>query len=181
MKHIGTFQIQTAHLILRQFHPNDIIDMAAWASDPEVQFEYGEPVYESPDDVRELLNKYIRGYSSPEYYRWAIIECASNRNIGQIAFCRIYDDICTAEIEYCIAASYWGRGYAGEALDAVIRSTFIHTDFKKLEAYARSENVKSVRVLEKSIMHKTDTVERFRRNGEIADGEECFCILASEV
>lgn len=37
---------------------------------------------------------------------------------------------------------------------------FEGTDFQKLEAYHRAENTKSGRVLEKSPMHATDTVER---------------------
>lgn len=181
MNHAGTFLIQTPRLILRKFREDDAADMAVWAGDPSVQNEYGEPVYDSPDAVRGLLRRYISGCSAPDFYRWAIEECSSGRNIGMIAFCRVYDDIRTAEIEYCIAAPYWGNGYAGEAMNAVIRGTFSRTDFQKLEAYARSENQKSVRVLEKSLMHRTETVERFRRTGESAEGEECFCIFSSEV
>ena len=70
----------------------------------------------------------------------------------------------------------WGRGYAGEALQAVIDHTFVNTDFAWLEAYHRTENKKSGRVLEKSAMHRTETVERFRRAGENPEGEVCYRI-----
>ena len=58
----------------------------------------------------------------------------------------------------------------------MIRYAFSFTDFEKLEAYHRAENTKSGRVLEKSEMHKTDTVQCFVREGIVSEGEVCYCI-----
>lgn len=99
--------------------------------------------------------------------------------IGQIAFCRVYSQQKTAEMEYCISRSRWGLGYANEALAAVIAFAFSHTGFEKLEAYHREENEKSGRVLEKSSMRRTDTVQRFRIAGVQPRGEVCYCIEKS--
>ena len=186
MQHTGTVPFETQRLICRRFMAGDDEDMLRnWAADPEIQLEYGEPVYEDAEQVRGLLEKYIGSYSSPDHYRWAVIEKKSGANIGQIAFCRVYPDIRTAEIEYCIGRSFWGNGYAGEALSGLIGHIFRSTDFRRLEAYHRSENVKSGRVLEKSDMHITETVERFKRENTVPEGEVCYCIeraddLASE-
>jgi len=177
MNHKGTAQICTPRLILRRFEADDLSDMLRnWASDPAVQSEYGEPIYETAEQANALLQAYLRGYSQPDFYRWAIVLRQSGENIGQIAFCRVYDDCAAAEIEYCIGAAFWGHGYAGEALSAVIAHTFAQTEFVRLEAYHRAENVKSGRVLEKSAMHRTETVERFRRSGAAPEGEICYCI-----
>ena len=60
-----------------------------------------------------------------ESYRWAVWEKKSGECIGQIAFCKTWDDIRTAEIEYCIGQRFQGDRYAGEALkDAADR---LHT------------------------------------------------------
>jgi len=176
-----TFTILTDRLILRPFCESDLTDMVSWASDPAVQLEYGEPVYPDEAAVARLLQSYFDGYKNPDYYRWAILLRDTGENIGQIGFCRVYVDIHTAEIEYCIAALRWGKGYAGEALDAVIRWTFDETDFTKLEAYHRAENEKSGRVLQKSYMHVTDNVERFRKENVTPIGEICYCVLKSEL
>lgn len=177
MKHIGTRTFETARLICRRFIPEDYADMLEnWASNPHIQFEYGEPVYTTVPHVKALLAKYIDGYQKPDFYRWAIVEKASMENIGQIAFCRVYSDCQTAEIEYCIGEPFWGKGYAGEALTGLIDFTFRKTDFLKLEAYHRSENIKSGKVLKKSAMHITDTVERFARENKSPRGEVCYCI-----
>ena len=178
MKHTGTQPFETYRLILRPFVSPDAEDMLRnWAADPNIQNEYGEPVYSDIEQVRGLLKRYMDGYASPDQYRWAIIDKASGENIGQIAFCKVWEDCVTAEIEYCIGSAFQGHGLAGEALSAVIRYAFSFTEFRKLEAYHRAENVKSGRVLEKSEMHKTDTVERFIREGIEPEGEVCYCII----
>lgn len=177
MRHTGTTAFETQRLLCRRFMPGDERDMLKnWAADPDVQLEYGEPVYSSPGAVGELLAGYLAGYERPDFYRWAIVEKAGGENIGQIAFCRVYEDCRTAEIEYCIGKGFWGRGYAGEALAGLIGHAFSHTDFVKLEAYHRKENSRSGRVLARSAMRVTDTVERFARAGLSPEGEVCYCV-----
>ena len=181
MIHTGTKTFESERLICRRFEEKDFFDMHKnWASNPKIQCEYGEPVYPTEEDVKGLLKKYLESYKNQDFYRWAIVEKASGQNIGQIAFCRVYSDCATAEIEYCIGEPFWGKGYAGEALSALVDFTFRNTSFAKLEAYHRNANAKSGRVLEKSRMYKTDNVERFRREGKEAVGETCYCIERSE-
>lgn len=177
MNHCGTQTITTERLLLRPFRMTDAADMLElWIADPSVQSEYGEPTYETIDAVETLLNKWMAGYESPAFYRWAMSERESGRCVGQIAFCRVYEDCRAAEIEYCVSRNLWGRGYAGEALAAVIDHIFANTDFAWLEAYHRVENARSGRVLQKSSMTVTETVERFRRAGEEPMGEVCYRI-----
>lgn len=177
MKHCGTQLIETSRLLLRKFTDKDCDNMIKnWIANDKVQFEYGESVYATVSETKELLNEWKKGYSRLDFYRWAIIEKECSENIGQIAFCRVYSDCKTAEIEYCIGEKFWGNGYANEALSAVIDYIFQNTDFCKLEAYHRVENVKSSRVLEKSAMQRTDTVERFIRENILPEGEVCYCI-----
>lgn len=173
---------ETERLLCRPFRYSDADDMLRnWAADPDIQTEYGEPVYTDIAQVNELLDQYISPAGEKSRYRWAIIEKASGENIGQIAFCKIWEDCLTAEVEYCIGKRFWGRGYAGEALSALIGYTFSHTPIEKLEAYHRAENTKSGRVLEKSDMLITKTVQRFVREGTEPEGEVCYCIEKGKV
>ena len=182
MKHCKTGVIDTPRLTLRPFVLEDAADsFANWASDPDVQTEYSEPVYPTEQAVAELLAKWVAQYQTPGFYRWAITLKESGQNIGLIAFCRVYEDCRTAEIEYCIGRAFWGHGYAGEALSAVIETTFRDTDFEKLEAYHREANQKSGRVLEKSLMHRTDSVERFKRLGQQPQGEICYAVTGKDI
>ena len=177
MKHTGTVPFETERLVCRRFEADDWRDMLEnWASLPEIQTEYGEPVYTDEAQVGELLDSYIRSYEKPDFYRWAIIERSSGRNIGQIAFCKVWDGQRTAEIEYCIGREFWGMGYAGEALSGLITHCYRTMDFDRLEAYHRAANTKSGRVLEKSEMKRTGTVQRFVREGLVPEGEICYCV-----
>lgn len=53
------------------------------------------------------------------------------------------------EIGYWLAAPYWGKGYATEALQAAIDYAFVDLDHQMLNAGARVTNPASRRVLEK--------------------------------
>lgn len=175
--HNGIKNIETERLLLRPFVFEDCNDMLDnWIANIKVQSEYGEPVYTSVEEVSKLLNKWIDRYNHVDFYRWAIIEKQSNKNIGQIAFCRVYQDCKTVEIEYCIGECFWGNGYASEAVSSIIEYTFSNTDFIKLEAFHRKENFKSSRVLEKSTMYVTDNIERFIRENVLPNDEVCYAI-----
>ena len=83
MQHCGTLTIETPRLLLRKFAPEDSSDMLQnWAADPQVQHEYGEPVYQTPEAVQGLLQSYIAGYAQPDFYRWAIAERKAGRTSG---------------------------------------------------------------------------------------------------
>ncbi len=180
-KHIGTQTIETERLILRKFKKDDVEEMYHnWASNPKVQLEYGEPVYSTKQQVGQLLEGWISSYGDNGFYRWAIILKESHVNIGQIAFCRVYEEVATAEIEYCIGEAYWGNRYALEALNAVIEYMLLNSDFEKLEAYHREANLKSGKVLEKTVMKRVPTVRRFELSGESTEGEICYAITKEE-
>ena len=181
MQHRSTQPIETPRLLLRPFIISDCNDaLANWASNKKIQAEYGEPTYSTRDEVMQLISNWINQYDNIDFFRWAIVEKQGQQNIGQIAFCKVYPDFKTAEIEYCIGEDYWGNGYAGEALKGVIDYTFLNTNMLKLEAFHRAENMKSGRVLEKSRMRVVANVERFKRNQQSPLGEICYAITKDD-
>jgi len=72
------------------------------------------------------------------------------RNGGVIGACGLMtpaDD--STEIGYWLGAKYWGKGYATEAVRAVIDHAFTDLDCEALQSAARVTNPASRRVLEK--------------------------------
>lgn len=70
MEHCGTQPIDTRRLLLRPFTPTDRDDLLAyWIADPEIQHEYGEPVYTTPEAVDALLAAWVAQYAQADYYR----------------------------------------------------------------------------------------------------------------
>ena len=168
-------QIHTDRLLLRSFTKSDISDMLKnWIADPAVQSGYGEPPFTTTEEVISLLDVW------KDQYRWAIILKSSNENIGHISFCRMYEDIQTAEIEYCIGKGFWGRGIVTEALDAFIKHTFQNTSVCKLEAYHRQENPGSGRVLQKSGLSPAINVQRFSHLLKAPEGDICYSITREQ-
>ena len=150
LKETFTETINTERLFLRKFESSDVESVFKnWASDPEVQLNYGEPVYSTTGEVKDLLEKYISGYERANYYRWAVIEKQSGECIGQIAFFLVDTRNEFAEIEYCIGRAYQGKGYATEACKAVIRFGFETIGLHKVQICCRPKNIKSKSVIEK--------------------------------
>ena len=53
-----TTEVNTERLLLRRFEMSDADSVYRnWASDPEVQLNYGEPVYKTKASVSKLLAK----------------------------------------------------------------------------------------------------------------------------
>ncbi len=146
----GTQEIETKRLLLRAFSLSDAQSVLNnWAGDAGVQKMYGEPVYQTTEEVQGLLEKYITAYRSDYFYRWAVVEKESGECIGQIAYFLVDQHNSWGEIEYCIGSAYQGKGYATEATKAVIGYGFDSIGFNKVQICVRPSNIKSKKVIEK--------------------------------
>lgn len=177
----GTETVETERLVLRRFSFEDADSMIRnWVADDEVQFNYGEPSYKTKDEVNALLQKYIGGYESGYFFRWAIIEKLSGECIGQIAYFLVDTKNHFGEIEYCIGTGFQKRGYATEATKAVIDFGFDKIKFNKVQICVRPSNAPSKKVIEKcGFTHDGTLREYFYRNGKYED-RMYFSILRRE-
>jgi len=179
--HCGTQNLESEHLVLRRFEYSDAAGMLKnWIANPVIQHNYGEPVYDTFDSVRELLQSWISQYHDSSFYRWTIILKETGENIGQIAFCRVYTELRTAEVEYCIGESFRGNGYAAEALKCLLKYSFEMPEFDKIEAFHRAENPTSGRVLQKAGMNRVANVTRHEINNEEPSGHICHAMKREE-
>ncbi|MCK5129576.1 MAG: GNAT family N-acetyltransferase [Clostridiales bacterium] len=162
INHIGTNTIETERLLLRKFRISDSTDMLKnWIADEVVQGGYGEPVYQTYEEVAELLDRWVKNYKNGNFYRWAIILKETNENIGQIGFCRVYDKYDAVEIEYCLGQRFWGLGYATECVNAIIKYCFESIKLNEIEAFHRKKNIRSGKLLTKTIKYRTNSAYRF--------------------
>jgi ribosomal-protein-alanine N-acetyltransferase len=163
LREIGTQKIETERLILRKFTPGDAEGMYHnWATDYETCKTLSWSVHENKDVTLSVINNWIQQYENPFYYNW-VAEIKDTREIiGNISVvkCKPKDEVC--EIGYCYGSKYWGKGYASEALRAVIEFLINDVGFRLIEAKHISENPASGRVMEKAGM-KRDAVLRSRR------------------
>lgn len=81
-----------------------------------------------------------------------------------------------ADVEYCIGQSYWASGYATEALHAVIEYAFEHIRLNRVQAFHRSKNPASGKVLEKAGMQCEGTLKQYLIHNDVFD--DCIMYAA---
>ena len=87
----------------------------------------------------------------PEKWQWYaiwMIELKDGTHIGELSF-KGLDSDGLAEIGYGISAEYENRGYATEAVSAIIHWAIQQPGVSRIEAETELENLASQRVLEK--------------------------------
>ena len=181
LTHIGTKTIETDRMILRRFEYSDNEFMRKnWISNEKIQSLYSEPVYETEEAVKELLDMYIGSYEKDDYYRWAIIDKVTKECIGQIAYFLVDNKNHFAEIEYCIGEEYQCKGLATEATKAVIAYGFDKINLHKVQICTKTINAPSKRVMEKcGLIYEGTLRDYFYMNGQYV-GRLFFSILREE-
>ena len=169
--HVGTERIETERLILRKFEYADDENMLKyWISDPQIQSLYGEPVYSTKKEVKELLDKYISSYEKSDYYRWAIILKETDECIGQIAYFLVDNNNQFAEIEYCVGSLFQRKSLATEATKAVIKYGFDKMNLHKVQISHKSINIPSRKVIEKcGFVYEGTLRDFFYQDGKYID------------
>ena len=83
-----------------------------------------------------------------QWYAVWFIYLKGGEKIGDLCFKGVSAEG-SVEIGYGILPEFWGRGYATEAVDAVVRWALDQPGIKSVEAETDAENIASQRVLEK--------------------------------
>ena len=141
-------QVETARLILRQPTMGDAIAIFdRYASDPEVTRFLGWPRHRSLAETEAFLR-----FSHGEWERWPagpylIISRTDGQLLGGTGLGFEAKEAVTG---YVLTRDAWGKGYATEALAAVIAIARL-TGVTRLHAVCHPEHAPSHRVLENAV------------------------------
>ena len=138
--------IETDRLILRKIKKSDAKDLYEYCSS-EVSAKYS--LWEPHEDLgvtRQYISWLLRSEKRGEYFTWGIELKSSGKLIGTVSLPSIDKDYKVAEIGYGIIDSYWGNGYASEAIKAIMEYGFCTVGFICINAKIMKENSASVRV-----------------------------------
>lgn len=134
--------LETERLILRAPAHDDVEAIVSLVNDRRIAENTARiPHPYSLDDARSFLAAVNRQKGEATF---AIVH-----NAGPIGMCGVEPRGNAIEIGYWLGFPYWGRGYATEAVRAVIDHAFGPLGHAVLEAGARVNNPASRRVLEK--------------------------------
>ncbi len=141
--------MDTERLLLRKVASADAKSLWAIWSDPAVtkfmnisNFTHEEQALEMIELLNQLANEH-------RAIRYSIIEKIGNCIIGSCGFNNVDFDKATAEIGYDLAKTHWGKGYATEAIIALIDIAFTHLEMKTIVAKVDASNINSIKVLQK--------------------------------
>jgi ribosomal-protein-alanine N-acetyltransferase len=161
--------ISTKRLLIRAFAAGDAADLFEYLSNPAIyKYEPGEPI-----NVDRAIDLSRERAATTDF--WAMELRDSGKMIGHIYFRQIEPhELRTWEIGYIVNPAYQGKGYATEAVGALLRKKFKEKPIHRVFAHCNPENLASWKLLERVGLRREGLLRRnvfFRRD---PDGEELW-------
>lgn len=160
-------RFESERLKFRAIKRGDLEDIFEYSNNPQTsQYLLWSP-HQNIFVTQEFIDIVLSKYKSGEYHDWAIVLKKSNKMIGTCGFTRIDEDNKTIEIGYVINPTYWGNGYATEAVNAILEFAFTELDINRVEARFMAGNDASLTVMKKVGM----TFEGYLRDAAFSKGQ----------
>lgn len=146
--------IETTRLLLRAHRASDFDDCARMWGDPAiVRHIGGKP--STPDESWSRILRYAGLWSLLGFGYWALEEKASRRFVGEAGFADFKRDLEPSiggmpEIGWALASWVQGKGFATEAVGAVVAWGDVHFGSIPTVCLIHPDNAASIRVAEKS-------------------------------
>jgi len=151
-------EIHTERLMLRKPRREDAAEIhARYATDPEVTRFLSWKTHASPAESDEIVGKFLEGWEKQEHLCWVIIRKSEGDLVGTIGLTL---HKVRASAGYCLARDAWGKGYAAEALRALIDEAF-RQGLYRVDAHCDVENRGSERVMQKAGMQHEGVLRRY--------------------
>ena len=142
--------LETERMILRDFSMDDLPDYAKLDSDPEVMKYINNGIIKSFEEIRQDLIRIMK-YSTENsgFGLWAAIEKEQKKFIGW--FClKHLDKTDEIEVGYRLIREFWGKGFASEGAEALVKHGFYKLKLTEIVGVADPDNRASIKVLEKA-------------------------------
>jgi len=148
--------ISTSRLNLKVISKEDIENIHKLHSFPEVCEFNTTKIPEDLKETRNLVEPYILEQQKipRKYYAFSISMKATDEFIGIAGITLSLDKFNTGEVYFELMPDYWNNGYATEVCMWLISFGLNDLNLHRVEANTDSDNINSMRVLEKSGMQK---------------------------
>lgn len=158
--------IVTERLRLRRSEPDDAAAISRYRSDPEVHRQQGWERTD-PESVRDDIQEMTRRAPGEVggWVQFTVEEREGGRLVGDVGLSPADGEPGVVKVGYTIDPAFQGKGYATEAVRALVGYAFETLGADVVRAYASADNAASIRVAEHVGMR---LVERFE--GEDEDG-----------
>jgi ribosomal-protein-alanine N-acetyltransferase len=116
--------IETPRLLLNKLTKLDRAPLFAIFSDPKIIEHYDVERFKSIDEAERLIAYFDARFDSNTGIRWAIRHKLSGEFLGTCGFTNWNEFDHSAVVGYELSKDYWGKGYATEAVGAIISFIF---------------------------------------------------------
>jgi RimJ/RimL family protein N-acetyltransferase len=155
---------------LRWLTDADVDDLFEVFGDPDVMKYWSCPPFVSRDQAQELVDEIHRHFAEKSLFQWGIELVDQGRVIGTCTLAEPSVQNRRAELGFALGRAWWGRGYAREAVEALLAFAFGELDLHRIEADADPRNDASIRLLERIGFSREGTLrERWIVAGETQD------------
>lgn len=141
-------KLETKRLFIREFTPDDLEEVHAYASDPLVaRYMIWGPNSEA--ETRDYLNltREMQNQTPRQGFEFAVVLKATNQLLGG---CGLHlSDPKQGEIGYCFNPQFWKQGYTSEAAEALLQLGFREFGLHRIYATCRPDNIGSAKVMQK--------------------------------
>lgn len=162
--------LTTERLRLRWMNEDDTEAQFALFADPDVTRYWSGAPWTERAQAAALIAATAADYASGAGLRFAIELLDGGAMIGNANLHHFVEASRRCEIGYALASGHWGRGYAVEALRAVLDYGFGALDLNRVEADIDPANLASARVLDKLGFRREGYMpERWIVHGQTAD------------
>lgn len=140
--------LQTSHLKLAPYRQGDIDSLHSIMKDERVMQHIGNGAM-SRAEVVDLVDRVEKRWQSIGMGWWTIRQKNSDRVLGQICL-QPLRELPEIEVGYALGSTWWGKGFAEEALGEVLRYAREEKHLSSVVALVRPENLHSINLLARS-------------------------------
>jgi RimJ/RimL family protein N-acetyltransferase len=163
--------IRTMRLLIRPFRPDDAAGLAARRNDPVVA-EYQNWTLPYSMEQAEKTASELAAMDGPRNEEWwmaVVADPDTDEALGDLAVHLSWEGR-TAEVGYTFAKENWGKGYATEALAAMVEYLFDAVSVTRVFGMLHPDNPASAMVLERTgLLFEGHTRSSFWLGGEVSD------------
>ncbi|WP_243290451.1 GNAT family protein [Bacillus sp. FJAT-47783] len=172
---------KTDRLVLRRFSVKDIKSFHLYRSNPKVAKFQSWENYQY-HEAKSFVNEQMKNNPNQPgtWFQFAIALAETNQLIGDCALHTLLDEPRIVEIGFTLSPKYQGKGYASEAVCALLHYIFNSLEKHKVIAFSDVRNNKSIAVLERVGMRREGhLLQNYMSKGQWID-EYQYSILKSE-
>ena len=162
--------IPTERLLLRPLALADVDAVFAMRSDPVVQRYGSHPPWTERQTAVDYVERNIQAMADGVHAQFAIERREDGVVVGTCTLFHLDAQCRSAEVGYVLLVPEWGKGYATEAVSAMLDWGFAHLDLNRVGADVDPRNTPSARAVERlGFAREGHLRERWIVGGEICD------------